>query len=385
MDRDQPPVGTHTDPGPAGHAEPAQLLDLLLTRDREQRRWLRGTVISSVVYLVCIGILAYGTHQGMFDPGPVRILMFAMAATTPLFYLLIRSGATRGLADPAMTFAQGLVAQTLIAIAYALTGPIHAATLMLFALVLTFGMYDMRVRHARVMAGYSIAVAACAMLWGWQRDPLDYPATQEGVYFVLALTVLVAISQLSVVLSGMRTRLTHQKRELQQALAQIQELATHDELTGLSNRRHILELLEQHALRHQRGGPAFHVVMADLDHFKRINDTYGHAVGDDALRTFARQAKAQLRNIDIVGRWGGEEFLLLMPETATGDPKVGLERLRAALAETEASAQVSGLRVQFSAGLSSYRQHEAVGDTIERADRAAYAAKAGGRNRTVAL
>lgn len=385
MLREPLPLRTDPDSGDRAHVAGGWLVNFLFTSDRGQRRCLKATVISATVYLVCIGILVYGSRNGLFDSGPVTILGAIMAATVLLFYLLIRTGANLRLADPSMTFAQGIAAQTLVGGAYALTGPVHAANLMLFGLVLTFGMFDMQVRHARLMALYTIGVVASAMLWGWHHDPLAYPAKLEIVYFILAVTVLGAISQLSVALARIRTRLKKQKDDLQQALAHIQELATHDELTGLSNRRHILELLEQHALRHKRGGPAFYVVMADLDHFKRINDAHGHAVGDDALRTFARQAQAQLRNTDVIGRWGGEEFLLLMPETPPGDPNVGLERLRAALAATEASGQVSGVRVLFSAGLSRYRQDEAVGDTIERADRAAYAAKAGGRNRTIAL
>jgi diguanylate cyclase (GGDEF)-like protein len=205
------------------------------------------------------------------------------------------------------------------------------------------------------------------------------------IYFVLAATVLGAISQLAMLLSNMRRRLTMQKTELQRALTHIQEMATHDDLTGLANRRHMLDLLNQHALRHARGGPSFYVAMTDLDHFKNINDSHGHAVGDEALRAFARQAQAQLRNTDVIGRWGGEEFLLLMPETPPGDPNVGLERLRASLEDFPVSEQVPALRVRFSAGLSRFRDGEAVGDTIERADRAVYAAKAAGRNRTVAL
>jgi len=125
--------------------------------------------------------------------------------------------------------------------------------------------------------------------------------------------------------------------------------------------------------------------MVDLDHFKIINDTYGHAVGDDALYNFARQAQRQLRNSNVIGRWGGEEFLLLMPDMPPGYPGVGLERLRAELAICPASEQVPALRLRFSAGLSRYRDGEAVGNTIEHADRAVYAAKAAGRDRIVAL
>jgi diguanylate cyclase (GGDEF)-like protein len=277
------------------------------------------------------------------------------------------------------------VAQTLIAAGYAVSGTVHSGNLVLLALVMAFSMFDVNVRNARILAGYSIGLIGAVMLWCARADPVVYQPNHEIMYFVVTATVLAAMSQLSVLLSTMRRRLKSQKTELEQALAHIQELATHDELTGLANRRHVLDLLDQHALRQARGGPTFYVAMADLDHFKRINDTHGHAVGDDALRTFARQAQAILRNTDVVGRWGGEEFLLLMPETPPGDPNVGLERLRENLAQCEASAQVAGLHVRFSAGLSRYRDGEAIGDTIERADRALYAAKAAGRDRTVAL
>ncbi len=385
MNREPLPLRADAGPGQPARGARERLSNFLFTSDRSQRHCLKAIAISALVYFVCIMLLVYGSLQGLFAPGPVRVLGCLMAGTVLLFYLLIRTGINQRFAEPTMTFPQGVVAQTLVGCAYALTGPLHVANLMLFALVMTFGMFDMHVRHARSMAIYTISVAAGAMLWGWYHDPRAYPAELEIVFFILAVTVLGSISQLSVVLARMRGRLKRQKDDLQKALAHIQELATHDELTGLSNRRHILDLLEQHAMRHKRGGPAFYVVMADLDHFKRINDSYGHAVGDEALRTFARQAQEQLRNTDIIGRWGGEEFLLLMPETPPGDPNVGLERLRAGLAVTEASSQVSGLRVMFSAGLSRYREDEAVGDTIERADRAVYAAKGGGRNRTVAL
>lgn len=363
----------------------APLAARLWGADALQRRCTGAIALSALVYLVCTGLLAYGSAQGLFAPGPVRILALLMLSTPLLFYLLIISGVHRRFAEPTLAFPQGLVGQTMVAGAYAFSGPVHAGNLILLALVMIFGMFDMQVRHARLLAAYSIGLMGAVMLWRSRTDPLQYPANMEAMYFVLTVTVLVAISQLSVLMSTMRLRLKTQKAELQQALAHIQEMATHDDLTGLANRRHMLDLLEQHARRHARGGPSFYIAMVDLDFFKKINDSLGHAAGDDALRAFARQAQAQLRNTDIIGRWGGEEFLLLMPETPPGDPNVGLERLRAALAGTAVSAAAPELRLRFSAGLSRYREGEAVGDTIERADRAAYAAKAAGRDRTVAL
>lgn len=361
------------------------LADLVLTTDRRQRRCIKVLLSTGVVYAVSLAILVYGVRLGIFERGPVFVMSAAIVVATCSFYAIMRSGLNQRLAEPTMAFGQALVAQTLSAAAYAFSGPVHPATLILFPLVMSFGMFDMNVRHTRILAAYSIALIGGVILWRTHTMPALYQPHLEIIYFALAAVVLAMLSQLSVLLSTMRKRLKSHKADLERALLHIQEMATHDELTGLANRRHILDLLEQHALRHARGGPSFYVAMVDLDFFKRINDSHGHAAGDEALRTFAREARQQLRNTDVVGRWGGEEFLLLMPETPPGDPNVGLERLRASLAACPASAQAPALRVQFSTGLSRYRDGEAIGDTIERADRAMYAAKAAGRNRTVAL
>jgi diguanylate cyclase (GGDEF)-like protein len=200
---------------------------------------------------------------------------------------------------------------------------------------------------------------------------------------LLTATVLPSISSLSVQLRRMRERLRTQKAELESALSHIRQVATHDELTGLPNRRHMLTLLAEHAERHGRGGPGFMVALADMDHFKSVNDTFGHRVGDDALICFAKQARVHLRNTDIVGRWGGEEFLIILPESPPGDPNIGIERLRGALAVTEASRLAPHLRLAFSAGIARYQSDEELDDVIERADGALYAAKHAGRNRSM--
>ncbi len=361
------------------------LVDLLLSRDYRQRRCLATLGLSSLVYTICIVILAYGSSQGLFAAGPVRWLAIAMASTAILFYAIVRSGFNKRFEEPTLTFPQSLVGQALIACAYALSETVHAGNLILLPLVMIFGMFDMQVWHARALAIYTVVLIGATMAWCTYTNPTVYILEHELMYFALTVTVLFSISKLSAVLSLMRRRLKSQKADLEQALVQIQEMATHDDLTRLSNRRHVLELLGQHAIRHARGGPSFYVVMADLDHFKNINDTYGHPVGDEALRAFAKTAQAQLRTTDVIGRWGGEEFLLLMPETPPGDPNVGIERLRTALESVQVCDSAPELRIKFSTGLSRYRDGEAVGDTIERADRAVYAAKAAGRNRTVAL
>ena len=359
--------------------------DLVLSTDHKQRRCLKVLLLTALITAIGIALMAYGAVQGLFDPAHISWLALACIITTSTFYATIRSGLNQRCAEPTLAFPQTIAAQTLIAAAYAVTGIVHPATLVFLALVMVFGMFNLKVRSIRIAGAYTIAVMGAVMLWCSRSDPLVYPPKIELIYFVLVATVMPAISQLSVQLMNMRVRLKTQKLALENALAHIQEMATRDELTGLVNRRRMMSLLNEHAVRRVRGGPAFFIAMVDLDHFKAVNDTYGHAVGDEVLRAFAAQAQAILRNTDIIGRWGGEEFLLLLPETPPGEPTVGVARLRAHLAATEVCPNVPGLRVAFSSGFARYGEGEPIDQTIERADRALYAAKSAGRNQSIVL
>jgi diguanylate cyclase (GGDEF)-like protein len=209
------------------------------------------------------------------------------------------------------------------------------------------------------------------------------PAVEWG-HFAMLAAMLPAVSMLAARVARLRTRDRRQRNELAQALTRIQDLATRDELTGLVNRRHMNLLLEQERQRSARSGRLFSVAMVDIDHFKAVNDHYGHAVGDDVLRSISRQMPQALRSTDIVARWGGEEFVVLLAESALGTARVGLERLRGRIAATP-MAHLSGvpIRVTVSAGLTEHIAGESVDQTLERADRALYEAKSQGRNRTV--
>lgn len=359
--------------------------DLVLTTDRRQRRCLTVLFLTAGVTSVGLGLVAYGIAADIFAAGPVGVVATLAVLTTCSFYVAIRSGFNQRFAEPTLACPQAMAGQTLVAATYAVTGVVHAGCLVFLALVMVFGMFNMRVRSIRMVGAYTIMLMGAVMAWRAHTDPLAYPARLEWFYFVLVATVMTSVSKLSVQLTRMRERVKTQKVALERALAHIREMATRDELTGLANRRHMMYLLNEHAMRRSRGGPAFYIAMVDLDHFKAVNDTYGHAVGDEALRCFARKAQAVLRNTDIIGRWGGEEFLLLLPETPPGEPTIGIERLRACMAGTQFCSNTPALRVAFSSGFARYRDGERIDQTIERADRALYAAKSAGRNQTVVL
>jgi len=182
-------------------------------------------------------------------------------------------------------------------------------------------------------------------------------------------------------ISTWRNRLTAQRRELKVALEQVQKLATRDVLTGLYNRRFMQDKLEDAVKRFDRYGERFTVVLVDLDHFKRVNDQFGHKVGDQALMAFASAAGMVLRDTDVIARWGGEEFIFLLPNTTGHKALIALARLRQTLSNCTVSPDVPSLRVTFSAGVAVHDTAAALTRTLERADRALYEAKSEGRNR----
>jgi diguanylate cyclase (GGDEF)-like protein len=170
--------------------------------------------------------------------------------------------------------------------------------------------------------------------------------------------------------------------KLEQALKIINELAIRDELTGSHNRRHLIRLIENEKERTARVGNLFCLCLLDIDHFKRINDTYGHQAGDTVLREFAATVQRQIRESDSFGRYGGEEFLLMLPETSIDEALALAERVRANIARLGFS-ELPELAVTVSIGVAEFRIDESIAQTVARADEALYQAKSGGRNRVV--
>lgn len=166
--------------------------------------------------------------------------------------------------------------------------------------------------------------------------------------------------------------------ELKAALTTIRELSIRDELTGLYNRRHLMSMLEVEKKRADRTRQPFSVVILDIDHFKRINDTYGHLKGDEVLKVVAKIVQESLRGTDFCARFGGEEFVIVLGQTLENGALAFAERVRLLVSSTEFEC---GLKVTASLGVAEYQPTMEISQVVSRADEALYRAKNGGRNR----
>lgn len=217
----------------------------------------------------------------------------------------------------------------------------------------------------------ALAVGYGFMLWvAWRQaaSPLD-----GLVVGAVGLTLLVAARQM-----------TAQEENVRLTTALV-ELATVDPLTGLHNRRSFFELAEREWTRAARGGAPLTAVMIDVDYFKHINDRCGHAAGDEVLTVVARRCQQELRSVDVLGRYGGDELVALLPDSAMVDAVAVAERVRAAVANEPVGTDLGPIEVRVSVGVAT----AATGATslrslLSQADAALYAAKANGRNQSQA-
>jgi diguanylate cyclase (GGDEF)-like protein/PAS domain S-box-containing protein len=189
------------------------------------------------------------------------------------------------------------------------------------------------------------------------------------------------ISQICLVIYDV-TDVASNSHQLQAANAELQQLSSVDRLTGLYNRGHWEEAIKAEYARHVRYNSRASLVMFDIDHFKYINDTYGHQVGDKVLRSVADRVRGLIRAVDIAGRYGGEEFAVLLPDTECGGAAIFAERLRKTVEESEVIHEGLPIRCTISLGvagiddtITQYKQ------LIEHADQAMYVSKKSGRNR----
>jgi len=357
---------------------------LLLGNERHQRTRVKMTLIALYGYVVSTALLFYGMDIGLVKPRYGWMLVAFIWTGVPVFYLLVRTGWAARLGNPSLDIHQSLYALVAILGAYAITGPVRNSVLMLMCLVLVFGMFTMSARQVMLMGLLFVCCLGSVQTIMVLATPAEFDVRIEVVKFVLAACTLPAVSAVSIYVSQVRARLLEQREELAHALAMLQEIASRDELTRLVNRRHMQQRVEQEADRQLRSNDAFCLALIDLDHFKRINDVHGHAMGDRVLREFARLALEGSRKTDVLARWGGEEFLLLMPAESLDGAQAALQRIREHLDTSIAQLpELSALQVTFSAGLTDHPSGEPLHETLERADRALYTAKEQGRNRTV--
>jgi len=366
----------------------AKLSQLLFGADPKLRRMMAYFGATAALYAMFVVLFFAVADNVLVQRTDVLRLAAYNTSALPAFYLLIRTSPRLGMAPTTLSALQGVFGITCNMWAYSIAGPLRGATLMGLMVVVVFCTFALRPRQTLMLAAAGLLGMGATMWWHQAHDPVHYPPMVEAATFAIMAACSLCVTMLTGQMTELRRRLKAQKEELVKAVDTIRTLATVDELTSLANRRHMNEVLAQ---EERRGGAAAGgtcIALLDIDFFKQINDRHGHATGDEVLRSFAAAARAELRDRDVLARWGGEEFLLMLPNTGEQAAQAVIERIRARVGAlrvegAEGKNLLGGRRISFSAGLTARRGMEALADTISRADKALYQAKSSGRDRVL--
>ncbi len=369
-----PPVAT-SDPDPASAMR-------VRRRQRLQMVWI---ILAS--YVVDSTLLLAFNLAGGLEARIVWAYLLTGTAASAVFHVLLSGSWCERLRDHYLSVPQMLV-HSAINLGFTLYAP-QIGVLLMMVLFVVFSFGALRVELRRKLSWHMLitlsVLVAVAMVIASVGDRLSLPTStwQQRVLCGVWVSLILARSTLVGLYSAqLRSMLNKRNAELAATFEKLELMASRDELTGTLNRRSVMRLLDDERQRMMRTGQPFGVALFDLDHFKQVNDSFGHLTGDETLRQFTRTALASMRNTDRLGRYGGEEFLMLL--TATADEaaaKVAAERVREGTAGYDWGTVAPGLKVTVSAGVALCQPGETAEQLLNRADQALYDAKREGRNR----
>ena len=346
---------------------------------RQQRIRRKQALMGAMVYISALIPLAYINHLGMVDlstDGKIFGVLAAIA-TCAVFYLLIRFNLNLHLDEPSMTYSQVMAASMWsLIIAWNVAQEARLLPVVWLLLAFLFGVYTLRTRQYLVLSAFVLLGYLALVGYEYLKSSGGRVFEIELMHWIILATGLLWMSLVGGYVSMLRQRLAERKHELAQ-------MAYVDPLTRLYNRRYVMEVLEREVARARRGNAAaLSVAIIDIDDFKKLNDSHGHISGDKFLRHIAELLREELRLTDTAGRYGGEEFVVAMPDTDEASAVVAIERFRRRVA-IEEKWPVSGSRVTVSAGVAELQQDQKLEMLLREADAALYAAKEAGRNRLV--
>lgn len=382
--RDRPNVSSTTDKHITGpRTRFKRGMDHVLGVGKAMRIRTSQFLLAALLMLACVGVLYFMRLVGIEGMGDIDTWAFFSCAGLLVIYALIRSGFSSRWADPSLAFVQMLYAIACNAAAFVIAGHGRGVTLSILAVILMFGMFGLSMGQVVTVAVYGLVLFGAAAMYAEQHLLTDESAGLFVAYVFMVLVVLSASTFLTWRLQQMSAYIRNQKNQLTLALAKIQQIATRDELTGLANRRFMLEKMREETHRAERSSKPLLFAILDIDHFKQINDTYGHHAGDRALQSFSTLVQANIRAHDMLARWGGEEFVILLTDTEVAIGLSCLERIRAKVAAIDIDLGSQQLKLTVSMGATQYTVGENTDKTMARADAALYDAKTKGRNQIV--
>jgi len=335
-------------------------------RNTDRARVLRRFGSSALTSLLFICILWVVHRFGLLGDAQFYIACAATIACIVTFYLLIRSGWNERRKDPSLSVPMMLASVSVNSYVLYSMPTAGGVFLLLYLVSLLFGVFHLATQQMLRVAAVILLLYGLVIWLHWLHSPGSADLRVELLQWAVLAFVVVWFSIMVGYIHTLMARV---------------DQAEFDDLTGAYTRRRIFEILRHEKLRVDRGAGPLCVCLLDLDNLKRVNDILGHQAGDLQLKMVVLAVQRELRNIDYIGRYGGDEFLLVLTQTPLAGARECADRFRRALETLSTNEIGAGLAVTMSVGITEYRVGEGIAQTVTRADAALYRAKSGGRNR----
>lgn len=362
-------------------SETASHFSIIPKDDPKQALRLRRFFISLAIYTFNLSLfyLAYGA--GIMELQTLYGFCILLLVIISILYIVFRTGLNLWMSDPSLTSIQMCVACLVVMYGIYYAHEVRGLFFSMYILILLFGIFRLYTRQFLFVSAFALLTygADIVLLNIFRSQGINLKI--ECFHWLGLAIVLISVSFIGGNISSIRRELSVSRKKLQSSLTVIREMAIHDDLTGFYNRHHLMDIIDSENNRSVRTGSIFSLVMMDIDKFKNINDKYGHQTGDQVLRTFAAIIRSILRKTDFCGRYGGEEFLIVLTQTDIQAAKVFAERICDCVENSFFPCLGPDSQVTVSIGLTEYRMQENIEKTISRADELLYKAKKGGRNR----
>lgn len=347
--------------------------------------------VGSYVLWTVLCVFFFHNESGLFPPGWIAPIVLAVVATNVYFYVMLRTGWSEQRADPAMSAEQIVIAMSWLLVPMMADSNLRDLLLIGDVMIMMFGVLALRGVALMAVAAYAFFSYAALVYIDYRFFDFRFVAGDEAKRLAMLAGMMAWCAYFGNHVSALRQKLRDRNRDLNEALKDIQVLTSQDDLTQAFNRRYIMDALQKEKARCDRSKDTFGVILLDIDHFKSINDRYGHLAGDRVLVALCERLRGTLRGMDVIdslirssslARYGGEEFIVLLPQTPLTGALRCAERLCAVTRERPFEDVFD---VTLSAGVATYRPDEPVESLLQRADQGLYKAKDAGRDQYVTL